>query len=39
MNSAIVLTEFQSHYFKVNDTCLPIRWMAPETISTVINRD
>ncbi|CAF3997659.1 unnamed protein product [Rotaria sp. Silwood2] len=33
MNSAITSIHFQSHYFKVNDCRLPIRWMAPETIS------
>ncbi|CAF3407810.1 unnamed protein product [Rotaria sp. Silwood1] len=33
MNSAITSIQFQSHYFKINDCRLPIRWMAPETIS------
>ncbi|CAF3613319.1 unnamed protein product [Rotaria sordida] len=33
MNSAITSIQFQSHYFKINDYRLPIRWMAPETIA------
>lgn len=38
MNFGMVSTQFQSHYCKINDCRLPIRWMAPETISNVINK-
>jgi serine/threonine protein kinase len=34
-NTAITAIEFQSHYLNINHCRLPIRWMAPETISNV----
>jgi serine/threonine protein kinase len=34
-NTAIVSIEFQTHYFNIDNCRLPIRWMAPETISNV----
>jgi len=34
-NSAIVSEQFQLHYYQINYFRLPIRWMAPESISNV----
>ncbi len=34
-NTAITSIDFQSHYFNIDHSRLPIRWMAPETISNV----
>ena len=34
-NSAIASQEFRLHYYNIDQIRLPIRWMAPETISNV----
>jgi serine/threonine protein kinase len=34
-NSALASPQFQSHYYQINHLRLPIRWMAPESMSNV----
>lgn len=34
-NTAMTSRDFQTHYFTIDQCRLPIRWMAPETISHV----